>query len=769
MALSSPGIGSGLDVNGIITQLMSLEAQPMALLDRKEASYQAKLSAYGSLQGALSSFQTTARGLNDPTKFNSINASSSDSAVATASASSVAVPGSYSIDVSQLAQSQKLVATGQSSTTASIGLGGTTTLTFDFGSISGTLDPYVPGTGLGGTYSAAAFTSNGSGTKTVTIDATNNSLSGVRDAINSAKIGVTASIINDGGTSPYRLVLASDTAGKNNSLKISVSGEAALSTLLGQDPAGTQNLQQTVVSQNTEMTVNGVFVSKASTTLTDVVQGVTLSALKIGTSTINVAADTAGVSTAVNAFIKGYNDLAKMLKDSSSYDPATKKAGILQGETSVRTIQSQMRALLGRPLTGGTYSNFSQIGITFQRDGSLALDSGKLQSALAASANDVAAVFSSTGKATDSLVNYVSSTASTKPGTYALTVSQLATQGISVGSAAAALRNVTGSSAAASLIIGPGNDTLNVTVDGVSAAVTLTAQTYASYAALATEVENQINTATGLSVTVTQNAGVMSITSDTATAASQVAVTGGNGVTNLLGAAPTQKAAITTGLNDTLSVMLNGVSATATLAAGAYTAANLAAEVQAKINGNSTLSSAGLTVAVTQSGGLMTLTSNSYGLTSNISITGNGISSLLGATPTSTAGFDVAGTINENTATGYGQNLTATTSNAEGLKVQVTGGAIGSRGTVSFLQGYAYQLDKLMDSFLGSSGTIASVTDGANRSIKDISAQKDVLNRRLQAVEARYRAQFTALDTMMASMTQTSNYLAQQLANLPTM
>lgn len=163
----------------------------------------------------------------------------------------------------------------------------------------------------------------------------------------------------------------------------------------------------------------------------------------------------------------------------------------------------------------------------------------------------------------------------------------------------------------------------------------------------------------------------------------------------------------------------------------------------------------------------MTLTSNSYGSASNISVTGNGAVNLLGAAPTSTAGVDVAGTINGNTATGSGQNLTASMSNAEGLKVRVTGGVTGSRGTVSYLQGYAYQLDKLMDSFLGSSGTIASVTDGANRSIKDINAQKDVLNRRLQAVEARYRAQFTALDTLMASMTQTSDYLTQQLANLP--
>lgn len=672
MAISSPGIGSGLDVNGIVAQLMAVESQPLKNLDAKEAAYQAKLSAYGTLSGALSSFQSAVQGLNDPAKFQSLKASSSDSTVASASASSIAVAGSYALDISKIAQSQKLVAAGQTSTSAQIGLGGTTTLTFDFGTISGTLAPYVPAAGTGGTYSAAAFASNGNGIKTVTIDATNNSLTGIRDAINNAKIGVTASIVNDGGASPYRLVLSSDNAGSSNSLKIGVSGDATISALLSHDPTGvvgtTQNLQQTLVGQNTEMTVNGVFVSKTNSTLTDVIPGVTLSALKVGTSTVSVTQNSSGVTSAVDAFIKGYNDLAKTLKDSSSYDPATRKAGILQGDASVRTIQSQIRALLGRSLTGNlAYTNLSQVGITLQKDGSLALDSAKLQTALAANPVDLAAVFSATGKASDSLVSYVSSTSNTKPGSFSLEVSQLATQGKLVGSAAAGL-----------IITAGANDTLSVTVDGVSATVTLAAgNPYASYAALA-------------------------------------------------------------------------------------------AEVQAKINGASALSGAGISVAVTQAGGFMTLTSSRYGSTSSVSVGGNGATNLLGA-PTSTAGVDVAGTLGGSAGTGSGQNLTGAAGNADGLKLLISGGASGvgvSRGTVNFSQGYAYQLDKLISSFLDSSGTIAAVKEGANRSIKDISNQRDVLNRRLAGIEAQYRRQFTALDVAMASMSQTSSYLTQQLAAL---
>lgn len=675
MALSSPGIGSGLDVNGIVTKLMAVESQPLKALDTKEAAYQAKLSAYGTLSGALSAFQSAVQGLSDPAKFQSLNASSSDPTVASASASSIAVAGSYALDISKIAQSQKLVAAGKTSTSTAIGLGGATTLTFDFGTISGALTPYVPATGTGGTYApapATTFLSNGSGAKTVTIDATNNSLTGIRDAINTAKIGVTASIVNDGGASPYRLVLSSDNAGSSNSLKIGVSGDATISALLSHDPTGvvgtTQNLQQTLVGQNTEMTVNGVFVSKTSGTLTDVIPGVTLNALKVGTSTVSVTQNSSGVTSAVDAFIKGYNDLAKTLKDSSSYDPATRKAGILQGDASVRTIQSQIRALLGRSLTGNlAYTNFSQVGITLQRDGSLALDSAKLQTALTTNPVDLAAVFSATGKASDSLVSYVSSTSNTKPGNFSLEVSQLATQGKLVGSAAAGLIITAGS-----------NDTLSVTVDGVSATVTLAAgNPYSSYAALA-------------------------------------------------------------------------------------------AEVQAKINGASALSGAGISVAVTQAGGIMTLTSNRYGSTSSVSIGGNGATNLLGA-PTSTAGVDVAGTLAGSAGTGSGQNLTGAAGNADGLKLLITGGAAGvgvSRGTVNFSQGYAYQLDKLISSFLNSTGTIAAVTEGANRSIKDINNQRDVLNRRLANIEAQYRKQFTALDVTMASMSQTSSYLTQQLAAL---
>ncbi|MBS4096863.1 MAG: flagellar filament capping protein FliD [Sulfuricella sp.] len=660
MALSSAGIGSNLDVEGIITKLMSIESQPLTVLTKKEATYQAKVSAYGTLKGALSTFQTAVQGLSSPTKFQALTASSSDTTVAGASASSVATAGSYAVDISKLAQSQKLVVAGQASMSSAIGAGGTTTLSFDFGTISGgTYTAYNSAAGTGGTYAGSTFASKGRGIKTVTIDATNNSLSGIRDAINNAKVGVTASIINDGGTSPYRLVLSSNTAGSSNSVKIDVSGDATISALLAQDPSGTQNLQQTTAAQNTEMTLNGVFISKESTSISDAVHGVTLSALKVGTSTITIAQDTSGVSSAVDAFVKGYNDLKSTINDLTSYDAKTQAAGTLLGDSTVRTVQTQMRTLLGRPLVGGTYSSLSDIGISLLKDGTMTVDSSKLQSALSAHSSDVAALFAATGKTSDSLVSYVSGTSNTKPGSYGLSVSQIATQGNMLGSDVAGLDIFAGS-----------NDVLNVTVDGVATTVTLTPKSYA-------------------------------------------------------------------------------------------TAADLAMEIQSQINGSAALNSAGSSVVVTESSGVLTIASARYGSASKVAVSGSAADNALGASRTSTDGLDVAGTINGVAASGSGQYLTG----EDGLKVLVSGGAAGDRGAVNYSQGFAYQLGALLTNMLGSDGAISAKVDGTNRSITSIGDQRTVLNRRLVAIEAAYRKQYTALDVLMGSMKAQQTALTQQLAS----
>ena len=171
-------------------------------------------------------------------------------------------------------------------------------------------------------------------------------------------------------------------------------------------------------------------------------------------------------------------------------------------------------------------------------------------------------------------------------------------------------------------------------------------------------------------------------------------------------------------------------------------------------------------MAVTQSAGVLSVTSNRYGSASTVAITGGTGKPDLFGTQSETAGVDVAGTIGGITATGSGQILTGT-GDASGLALKVTGGATDARGTVSFARGYAYELDKLVGKMLENDSLVDGRMDGINASIQNIGTQRGALALRLDMIERRYRAQFSALDTMMASMSATSSFLQQQLANLP--
>jgi flagellar hook-associated protein 2 len=997
--ISSPGIGSNLDVNGIVAKLMSVESQPLTALQKKEASFQAKLSAYGMLNGALSSFQNAVSALSSPATFQTLNASSSDSSVLTGSASSSAVAGNYSISVGALAQAQSLTAAGQASTTATIGTGTSTTLTFQFGTVSG-------GSLANGVYTGASFSQDATqATGTVVIDSSNNSLQGIRDAINAANIGVTASIVNDGSSgSPYHLVLTSTNTGETRSMQITSSGgDATVSNLLSYDPAGAQNLTQATAAQNASLTVNGIAITSASNTVTDSVPGVTLNLLKANSSaSLSLTNNTSAVTTAVISFVKAYNDANSTLKNLTSYDAKTKTAGLLLGDSAAQSIQMRLRSALGNALSGvgsNTITNLSQIGIAFQKDGSLTLDNSKLQTALTNNFGDFAQLFSAYGKTTDSLVHFTGSGLNSQAGSYTVSVTNLATQGKVVASDKATQAQQTGSAAAGLTITAGVNDTITLAVDGgAPITATLTAGTYTA-ATLATELQTQLNTALTAAgqtsqVTASENAGVLSITSNKFGAASSVGAATGNGAANLLGATPTTStvAIIKSGVNDQLNVAVDGTSATVTLAAGTYTASTLATQIQAAVNGTSAFSSAGLKVNVTQSGDVLTMTSNRYSSSSNVRVTsGNAITDLFGAAPTSTSGQDVSGTINGVAARGSGQYLTgltgmqgtttgsdagtqaqrtgsaaagltitagvndtvtlavdggtaitatltagtytattlatelqtqvnnaltaagqagqvnvtqnvgvlSITSNAFGstssvggvsgngatnllgttqtnstvatitagvndqltvsvdgvtstvtlvagtysssalatqiqsainsnltfsgagksvrvsqanevftitsnmngtdsrvnlmggsaladlfgaaptattgsatsnpagdINLQIDGGNTGARGTLNYAQGYGFNLNNLVNGMISSTGPLASSTDSANKSISDLQKRADELTVRLTATEKMYRAQFTALDTLVGQMSSTSNFLTQQLAGL---
>ena len=535
MGISSPGIGSNLDVNSIVTQLLNVDRQPITKLDLKSAGFQAKLSGFGTLKGVLAQFQASLAGLSNASRFQGAKTAIVDPTVATAIGTSAAIPGSYSLEVSKLAQSQKLNATGQVSSTATIGSGTPTTLSFDFGTVAGgTLNP-------DGKHIGSTFTTNGNGVKTITIDSSNNSLTGIRDAINKASIGITATIVNDGTAAPYRLSLSVGATGVSNSLKVTVAGEANLKALLNHDPAADgsgstlladQALKETATAQNAEFKVDGIAVTKTSNTISDAIPGVTLTLAKTNVgapTTITNARDTANVTSSINSFVKSFNDITQTLRDAAAYNPATRTGAVLNGESSVRTIASQIREVLTAPVAGGasTFTLLSQIGVTVQKDGTLGVDATKLQTAVEKNFDQIAGLFTAVGKTSDALVGYGSSTAKTTSGAFALNISQLATQGMT-----------TAYGAPTSLIIDATNDTLQVNLDGLSSSVSLSRKTYATLNDLAADLQSKINgntdfSAKGSTATVSVVGGALSVTSASFGTASHAEVTAGNGQTNL--------------------------------------------------------------------------------------------------------------------------------------------------------------------------------------------------------------------------------------------
>jgi flagellar hook-associated protein 2 len=861
MGVSGPSAagstGTNLDVGGIVNKLMAVEQKPLNALNAKEAGYQAKISAFGQVKSAMSAFQTSLQGLGSNSKFQGNNATSSDPSSLTVAAMSSASVGHHSIDITSLAEGQRLVAPGIPSDTAAIGNG---TLTFDLGTVSGgeftpnigkyrattldgttvtnrvidgkpgttisladtttlTPDPnssgtipagtltingvevdkirlldedsplhrainiaealddaYVESGGEAGTFTASQGkiiiksetggkhitfgiagkatdtvtaaktletlskqlglsqeqlgsqshgnsivtvantnglsigdpisgngfpegttiasiidtthflttdagkegdgvtlnTSSASGSKTIAIDSSNNTLQGIRDAINSAKIGITASVVNDGSAAPYRLLLNADTPGANSNIRIAVGGgDAALTRLLSQDPVGTANLSEIVAAKDASLTVDGIKVSKPGNIIKDAIPGVTLTLLKPSNSTISVdvARDVATVKASVEDFVKNYNDLKKVISDLTAYNPATKKGAALQGDSAMRSLESQIDGILSTPLSSpaGSMTTLSQIGISRQANGSLAIDSTKFNTALGTKFDEVAGLFAAIGKTTDEQVNFKATNALTIAGSYGVSVTGLATQGSSVGD-------------------------------------------------------------------INLNARSTTIEKDTS-----------------------------------IKVAIDGVSASIPLTAGAYSSTQLASMVQSAINSTKTFSAAGKSVSATiGDNGSLNVSSNTYGAASSVNLengAGTSISEFMGSA-TKAKGTDASGMIDGAPAAGTGQLLTSNTGKSSGMQVQIAGGPLGDRGSVTYTQGFAHKLNNYVNLALSNNGVLTGRINGLGTSVRGIGKERDTINTRLVSVEDRYRRQYTKLDATLGKMNETSTYLSQQLSKL---
>ncbi|MCF6323193.1 MAG: flagellar filament capping protein FliD [Gammaproteobacteria bacterium] len=479
-SISSPGIGSGLDINGLIASVIEAERTPATnRLALKEVTYQAQLTAYGSLKGALSSFNSALNSISSINAFSAVSTSSSDADVVSADATDQAANSSYRIKVSALAQPHTLVTTGFSNVTEVVGTG---TVTFKFGTTD-----YVESPEAYNSFSQNADKP----TASVTIDATNNTLEGIRDAVNNANVGVSASIIYDGTN--YRLTYASTDTGAANSMEVTVD-DPTLSAL--EFNSTTTNLEQTLAGQDAAMTINGLAVTSATNVVKEAVSGVTFNLKQAqlaedGVVNIDVSRNNNTVSNAVQNFVAEYNALLGIMNELNSYNADTQQGGILLGDSVLRSVEGRLRREVNNTIEGlsSRFQSLAEIGITTERDGTLVVDNSTLEAAVSSSPEAVGYLFAVAGQLSSSQVNFVTSTNNTQPGEYAIDITQAATQGSATGTAFGY---------SGSIVIDGSNDTFSFTIDDQqTGTITLTPGTY-SGAAFASELQARINGVTAL-------------------------------------------------------------------------------------------------------------------------------------------------------------------------------------------------------------------------------------------------------------------------------
>ncbi len=368
-SISSAGIGSGLDVNGLVAQLVAAEGAPTQLrLDRREADYQATMSALGSFKGALSSFQSSLEALSELAAFQGRKASSGDEDVFTVTADTAAVPGTYSVEVEQLALANKLRSQPYTDLDATVGVG---TLTFSVG--------------------AEAFT--------IDVEA-GDTLAGLRDAINASSDNTTvsATVITDMYVA--NLVLTSRSNGVANAIRVQVTGDAALQNLSYDPPAGPVNLIEVDAATDARLYIDGLAVEAAGNVITEAIEGVTLTLEKAVPGerfSLEVDYDVAAARSKVQTFVDRYNDLVSTYTTSSNYDAELGFGGPLLGDSTTRTIIADLRNAIAESVDGLALSSLAEIGIVTTKTGELELDTERLDAALATDFDDVGRLFSESG------------------------------------------------------------------------------------------------------------------------------------------------------------------------------------------------------------------------------------------------------------------------------------------------------------------------------------------------------------------------------------
>lgn len=363
--ISSIGVGSGLDLSTLLEGLRTSEESVLSTITQRKSTENARLSAYGQLSSAIEKLQTAAKAFEGDTTFGQYTASQTGESFS-ASASSSAVAGNYRIKVESLASTQTLIAKGVADKAAANGTGGVVKFTLKNGEVK-TLDLTGKGT----------------------------SLQDIAKAINADKeLGLSASIMNDGSGTPFRLMISTTATGTEAAIsEITVVGNEGVGALLNK--SGSESAMTEQAATDAVIHVNGIKVTQATNKLEDVIQGVTLNLNKADTTeqTLTVSRNDDKTKSAINEFITAYNNVQKFIKSSTAY---TEGAGgsVLNGDSTARTAQTRLSGIMSfQSSNGGAFKTLSDLGIRTQADGTIQLDDAKFSKALAENRDDIAKLF----------------------------------------------------------------------------------------------------------------------------------------------------------------------------------------------------------------------------------------------------------------------------------------------------------------------------------------------------------------------------------------
>ncbi len=646
--LSFTGLATGIDTASIVTGLTKFNQKRIDTLTAQKKAITTKQTTFATLQAKLFDlqFKTNALSRSAGSAFDGRKATVSDATAVTAAAGTAAVPGNYTLTVNSLAQGAQIASEGFSDPNAAIKQG---SLTLQVGSGTAT---------------------------TVTIDGRNNTLQGLAEAVNAAGGDVRASVVNDGSATPYRLLLTSSKTGAANG--IAVTNGLTTGTGASIDPA-TKTVQ---AAADAQVTVGGgagaLTVTSPTNQVNKLIPGVSLNLVRADPTksvTLTVANDTDATVKATQDFVDAYNGVRDFVADQTRYDPQSKDAGILLGNSDANALANELSAALSASVPGlnPNANRLSSVGLSFDDRGDLKFDSAKLTAALGgtggATPGDLKKLFALSGTSDGTGIEFVLGGNKTKPtgGTpYQVQVTAPATRAVVLASGPPS----------PSIVITPPNNVLQAKVNGLLAS--------------------------GL-----------------------------------------------------------------TIPAGTYTPETLSAALQQKFNSAPDLQGNLVSVGL-DGGGRIQITSQLYGATSQVAITGGTAAGLLGFTGTESAtGTNVTGRFVANgvteTATGAGQVLTGAAGNAntDGLQVRSTLTAAGSAG-VTVTQGLASRLNSVLTKYLDvGNGRLKVIDDGFRQQAADIdktiTRQNDTLATKTADLQAQFAAMETAVNSLKGLQTQLSS------------